>query len=65
MYVIAKEGPTVPHSGSLSQFLWHESIKNIITPPGWDASLLEFTPSAFHHVSLTVLWCPFILLGGV
>ena len=61
------------HSGQLAPsgcnsilFLWNEVTKSATTPasPGWDTSLSQGYPPAFHQASLTLPQYSVTLLGG-
>ena len=43
---------------SLSQFLWHEATRSIATPPRWDASPSQVTPSLLLGFTDSKVSCP-------
>ena len=54
--------PSGSFSQSLSQFLWHEATRSIITPPGTGWSPSQGYPQAIYQAFLTICQFLFILL---
>ena len=58
----------VHYSRSFFQFPWHEVTRSIATPPGWDASTSQVTPSissGFPDSLLVPIYTPGLERGTV